>query len=67
MRRGFNTRTWEVVIDPSTSAAVVGTVRSERQFGAVRAARKLYWRQLKGQEWAVRVRRPAPGEGRAGP
>ena len=61
MSRGFHTRTWEVVIDPSTSAAVVGTVRSERQSGALRAARKLYRRQLGGHEWAVRVRRPAPG------
>ena len=52
------------MIDPSQSAAVVGTVQSERRFGAVRAARKLYWRQLKGQEWAVRARRPAHrGEG----
>jgi hypothetical protein len=61
MRRGFNARTWEVVIDPSQSAVVVGTVRSVRQFGALRAARKLYRRQLEGHEWAVRVRRPAPG------
>jgi hypothetical protein len=56
-RRGYNTRTWEVVIDPSKATVVIGTVQSERQFGAIRAARKLYAPQLAGREWAVRVRK----------
>jgi len=53
-------KTWEVVLKPAGPAWVLGTVQAHRRPAATRAARKLFGGTLKGQEWSVRVKKPAP-------
>jgi hypothetical protein len=60
-RRGFNTREWEVVLDPAGWPVVIGRVQAAAQRGAAQAALKLYGHLLVGHAWNVRKPKPEGG------